>query len=161
MERYVAKRNLFLAHSPEKSERGRPASLNDCLHDRPSTTPIAIGTACRDHLHEAGGHAAAGVGCPPRPRPPARGVPGATCPTPEVPGPCGAPGCAPPGDPGVVAMPGVCPTPGLQGASHSKGLPDPGAQRPWSMPGVARPLSRPVVVGHLTSAEGICVFTAF
>ena len=48
-----------------------------------------------------------------------------------------------PGDPGVVAMPGVCPTPGLLGASRFRGLPDPGAQRPWSMPRVARPPPRP------------------
>ena len=59
-----------------------------------------------------------------------------------------------PGDPGVVAMPGVCPTPGLQGASRSRGLPDPGAKRPWwSMPGVDRPPPGlgSLGVGHLTS----------
>ena len=55
-----------------------------------------------------------------------------------------------PGDPGLVAMPGVCPTPGLLGASRSRGLPDPGAKRPWSMPGVARP---PPVPGSLGTAH--------
>ena len=56
-----------------------------------------------------------------------------------------------PGDPGVVAMPGVCPTPGLQGASRSRGLPDPGgAKRPWSMPGSLLGISHRNVVTEVT-----------